>query len=296
MAAVTVFTPTYNRSATLERLYRSLQEQINKDFEWLVVDDGSSDQTESLLTKWEQDKNDFAVRYIQKENGGKHTAINLGIEKANGKLFFIVDSDDYLLPDAIEKILQWEKALPSDFSIKFCGVAGARGYTSEKMIGTGSGKAYADATSQRRSEHGISGDKAEAFYTDILRQFPFPVFPEERFVSESIVWFALGKAGYHIRWYDDIIYIGEYLEDGLTYQSIQLLERNPRGYLLALKSDLENLDIRGLRRLGCYAAYERTAKKLGQTTAQIAEELGVSKATLTVSRCLKSIKDKILPR
>ena len=120
---ITVFTPTYNRAYIIETLYRSLQRQTYRDFEWLVVDDGSADNTKELFEAWQQEDNFFPIRYVKQENGGKCRAINYGLELAKGKLFFNVDSDDYLTEDAIEKLLSWEAGLPEDQ--KFCANCGS---------------------------------------------------------------------------------------------------------------------------------------------------------------------------
>ena len=109
---ITVFTPTYNRAYIIEDLYRSLQRQTYTDFEWLVVDDGSADNTQELFAAWQQEENPFPIRYYKQENGGKCRAINRGLEMAEGELFFTVDSDDYLTDDALEKVVAWEAELP----------------------------------------------------------------------------------------------------------------------------------------------------------------------------------------
>ena len=101
---ITVFTPTYNRAYIIEKLYRSLQHQTFRDFEWLIVDDGSTDNTADIVAIWQHEGNDFPIRYYKKENGGKCRAINYGVDRAEGELFFNVDSDDYLTDDALEKI------------------------------------------------------------------------------------------------------------------------------------------------------------------------------------------------
>ena len=92
---ITIFTPTYNRAYILPILFESLKIQTVKEFEWIIVDDGSTDNTESLIYKFKEECN-FSIRYFKKENQGKHIAINFGVEKAKGNLFFIVDSDDYI--------------------------------------------------------------------------------------------------------------------------------------------------------------------------------------------------------
>ena len=106
---ITILTPTYNREKTLKRAYESLLAQTNKDFEWIVVDDGSSDNTKSLIEGFINESK-LDIRYIYKTNGGKHTALNVGTAEAKGELLLILDSDDYLSEDAIElSYAYWEK-------------------------------------------------------------------------------------------------------------------------------------------------------------------------------------------
>lgn len=104
---ITVFTPTYNRAYILNNLYESLKRQTSKSFEWIIVDDGSVDMTESLVNEWLKNDNLFPIKYVKKVNEGKHIAINVGVEQAKGDWFLIVDSDDYLYDDAIEKVIKW---------------------------------------------------------------------------------------------------------------------------------------------------------------------------------------------
>ena len=288
---LTVFTPAYNRGYILDRLYASLKSQTVHEFEWLVIDDGSTDNTQELFQKWTEENHPFSIRYYKVPNGGKHRAINRGVELAQGALFFIVDSDDYITEDAVETILKWERELPQNPPYPFAGVAGARGYTKEKMIGRGHGKDYVDCSAQERAFYGIIGDKAEVFYTDILKQFPFPSFEGENFLTESVVWFAIGSKGYKLRWYDRIIYIGAYLEDGLTANNMQLFYRNPRGYLLSLKSDLDHLPLNKKQRLGHYAVYAKVGRQLGMSSREIRSQLQISAVTLTIACFLKWGKD-----
>ena len=123
---VTVFTPTYNRAYILERLYNSLKRQSIYDFEWLVIDDGSTDSTSQLLEKWKKENLPFDIVYYKKDNGGKCRAINLGLQYARGELFLVVDSDDYLSEDAIEKITAWSNTIKE--KEQFCGFAGNWSY------------------------------------------------------------------------------------------------------------------------------------------------------------------------
>ena len=107
MPYFTVFTPTYNRAYILPKLYQSLREQTCKDFEWMIVDDGSTDDTGKLVAQWEDQNNGFDIHYYKIQNGGKPRAINFGITKANGDFFFMVDSDARLTTDAVQKMLLW---------------------------------------------------------------------------------------------------------------------------------------------------------------------------------------------
>ena len=122
MNLTTVFTPTYNRAYLLPRLYQSLKAQTVTNFEWLIVDDGSTDDTQQVIQRWAEQENKFSIRYTRVENGGKHRAINLGVQLARGELFFIVDSDDALAPNAMERINFWRNSIRG--SSEFAGVSG----------------------------------------------------------------------------------------------------------------------------------------------------------------------------
>lgn len=228
ISRITVFTPTYNRGYLIDKLYQSLLSQTRKDFEWLVVDDGSTDGTESFFQELLQNSPAFPIRYYKKENGGKHRAINYAMPLAEGELFFIVDSDDTLVSDAIEKLFRWADSL--DGTKKWAGVSGLRGRTETEALGERNSKSeYVDAKCKERIKFHLTGDHAEAYFTEVLRKYPFPEFEGERFVVEDTVWNRIACDGYYLRWFDEIIYICEYLEDGLTHRFFQLLRDNPQG-------------------------------------------------------------------
>lgn len=229
---ITVFTPTYNRAYTLGDLYNSLLNQTCFDFEWLIVDDGSTDNTEELVKNW-QDNGRFAVRYHKKANGGKPSAINCGLKLAEGEYFWIIDSDDTATPKGVETCLKWIKNLPE--GEKFAGVGGLRGDKSGGIIGTTFEGEYVDATTLERANHNIGGDKSEMFFTEVIRQFPFPEFAGEKFVPEALIWNRIAKAGYKIRWFNEIVHITEYLEDGMTKNVDKNLITNWQGYSLYVK-------------------------------------------------------------
>lgn len=235
---VTVFTPTYNRAYVIEKLYRSLQRQTCTDFEWLVVDDGSVDGTEQLFDGWRREESSFPIRYYRQENGGKYRAINYGLELAQGVLFFTVDSDDYLTDDALEKIVNWEASLPANGH--YCGLAGNLSTSCDAYINTVFEGGYHDGTALDRYSV-ADGERAMVFYTDVHRKYLYPDHPGEKFMTEAVTWNRMAADGYRIRFYNDIIWIYEYLEDGLTSSGYKLFLNNPRGFGLFLKEKAEFL-------------------------------------------------------
>lgn len=252
---ITVFTPTYNRAYRIETLYRSLQQQSFRDFEWLVVDDGSTDETERLFEKWLEEKNDFLIRYFKTENGGKHRAVNCGLKEAVGELFYIVDSDDYLPNDALEMIDRVEKTIPFENKSAYAGVAGQKGFENNQAIGSTFEGEFLDITSLEREKYDIRGDKAEVFYTEILKQYPFPEFENERFITECVVWDKIAFAGYKLRFFNRPVMVCEYLEDGLSAKEHQLFLNNPKGYGLYLAQSGQYGKLRGLKKWETFYRY-----------------------------------------
>jgi glycosyltransferase involved in cell wall biosynthesis len=223
---LTVFTPTYNRAYVISRLYESLCRQTCKDFEWLVVDDGSTDNTEQLFATLIAEQK-INIRYIRKDNGGKHTAINLGTREAKGDLFFIVDSDDYLTDDAVEWIAQSSTDILHDS--RYAGLSATRIHPDGSRIGGAFPREHYDCTAlDIRNRYHIHGDLAEIYKTTILKQFPFPEFEDERFSPEALVWNRIAMAGYQLRYYDKGIYICEYLGDGLTAAITKVRIKSPK--------------------------------------------------------------------
>lgn len=255
MKRFTVFTPTFNRGYIIEKLYKSLQRQTFRDFEWLVIDDGSTDNTAEIFSRICSEANDFPIRYFKTNNGGKHRAINRGVKEANGELFYIVDSDDFLLVGALENADQIEKTIPESEKEKYCGICGLRGYDEFNMIGTTFVGDLLDITAADRANYKIAGDKAEIFYTDVLRRFPFPEFENENFLTESIVWDRMAHDGYLLRFFNDIQIVCNYLPDGLTNQGQSLFIKNPKGYGLFLSQKSEYKKLCGLFKWNAYYRY-----------------------------------------
>lgn len=210
---VTIATPAYNRAALLPRLYRSLCEQTCSDFEWLVVDDGSDDDTPQVMESIIGESR-IAVRYIRKPNGGKHTAVNLSAREARGELLFIADSDDWLPETAIADVIYAYSAIIDDEA--FCGVCGLDEYADGRVVGSGLPQDVIDASPQNiREKWGVTGDLKEVFRTEVLRSFPFPEIPDEKFCPEVLIWNRIGQK-YKLRYFNKTIYTVEYQPNGLT--------------------------------------------------------------------------------
>ena len=223
---ITVFTPTYNRAKLLPRLHKSLQEQTNKDFEWVIVDDGSTDNTKEVIEKIiiEQEDN-IPIRYFYKENGGKHTAINQGVKLALGELFLILDSDDSLPVYSLEKIQTFYNE--SKAQLNFGGGCGLMGHHDGTRIGSGfpSKTLYAN-TIELRYKYQITGDLLEIFKTDVLKEYPFPEITGERFCPEALLWNRIARK-YKLYCFKEIIYFRDYLDGGLTDKIIEIRMKSP---------------------------------------------------------------------
>ncbi len=234
---VTILTPTYNRAYILPDLYESLIYQTSFNFNWVIVDDGSSDNTREIIESWIKEKKPFDLLYLYKHNGGKHRAINYALSYIESEYVFIVDSDDKLISEAIENIELWIHSI-KHFD-DFAGVAGLRGYDENNKIGTfpklKNNMHYIDSSNIQRRKNHLLGDKAEIYKTKILKKYLFPEFEGETFVTEGVVWNKIALDGYKIRWFDKIIYIGNYLNDGLTKNLDNLRHNNINGYFEEVK-------------------------------------------------------------
>lgn len=222
---LTIFTPVYNRAHTVNRLYESLRRQRCFDFEWLIIDDGSSDNIRETVGNFVS--NCFPIRFFRKENGGKHTAYNTAVEAARGEYFMCVDSDDILADNAVIDIINFTVGLPAK-----CGIAAYKTDFCGNMLGSEFPKNTEETTTYELSEKlGGGGEYTYIYPTDIVRQVPFPVFEGERFVTESVVYDRLDKIC-KIRFLPRIITICEYQPDGYSASVNKIMKNNPIGYSL----------------------------------------------------------------
>lgn len=290
MIELTICTPTYNRAYCLENLYCSLCEQTNLNFEWLIVDDGSTDETESVVKNWLKQKTPINMRYIKKENGGKHTAINYGVNNAIGKLFFIVDSDDFLVNNAVETILTDIKKIPLE---GYVGIGYNKIFKDSTIIGSTFKGDYIDATALERSKYNIIGDKAEVFFTKLLRNYPFPVFDGERYLTEAIVWNRMAGDGYKIRWFNKGIYVCEYREDGLSMNASNI--NNFNGYTLFIRELVKYNEISLKEKIRWVGVYVDIAIQKGMHYKNIANLIDENLGIIFFSRYAYLVK-KIINR
>lgn len=257
--SLTILTPTYNRAYILPKLYESLTKQTNLQFTWLVVDDGSSDNTKELIQKFIKEEK-IKIVYIKQENGGKHRALNMGAKAVTTDAVFIVDSDDYLTSDAVETILDSWNIVEEN---KLIGITFLRGYSETEVIGEEYPENYLIKNfNEVRYNMGIKGDKAEVLDAQIMKASPFPDIPNERFMSEGVAWKKMAKKGDSL-FINKIIYITEYLEDGYTSSGRMLLINNPLGAMLNAKMAMTDefiLKVR-LRNALLYIAYGYVAHK-----------------------------------
>lgn len=227
MATLTIFTPAYNRAHTLPRTYESLCSQSCKDFVWLIVDDGSSDNTRELVRQWQEKDNGFEIRYIYKQNGGMHTAHNTAYENIDTELNTCIDSDDCLAPGAVEKILcKWE-------SVRDRGYAGIIALDADmegRIIGAGFPDGLTETTLMDYYDRGGSGDKKLIYRTDVIRQYPpYPVFEGEKYVCISSL-YTLVDQDYLLAVLPEVVCNVDYQPDGHSTGMFREYMRSPRGF------------------------------------------------------------------
>lgn len=256
---LTIVTPSYNRSGTLPLLYQSLLNQTSNDFDWLIIDDGSQDNTKEIVEGFANDGH-VPVSYVYKENGGKHSALNIAFRTVKSELLFIVDSDDVLTKDAVETILKDWNAVKD---INLCGISYLRGYDEIRVIGDQHPQDHVvDNFINLRYNKGVDGDKAEVWKTDCLRDFQFPEYPGERFISESVAWIYLAKK-WNMLMVNKIIYITEYLEGGLSESGRKLRFQCPNlmayGSLMTMSKEF-SMKIR-IKEALLYIVYSKFGKK-----------------------------------
>ena len=228
---LTIFTPTYNRANLLPKLFESIRRQTGfTDFEWLIIDDGSTDGTEAMVAEWQSTQLNFALRYVKQPNGGKHRAMNRAAQLAEGEWFLCVDSDDLLASDtAVDQLAPMLQELTP--KAEFCSLTPLRITPAGEIIGTKNLPAQLDTDffTYRMKMH-VKGDRAEVMRTSTLRQYPFPEFEGEKFLSEGCLMTKMAER-YVTRFVTLPMVICEYLPGGLTDNIKRLMRENPLGVM-----------------------------------------------------------------
>lgn len=221
---ITVLTPSYNRGSLLRNLYQSLLKQDYKDFEWVIIDDGSIDDTESVVKNLSQEQK-IIISYFKQSNGGKHKALNKGVKESKGELILIVDSDDSLPKDSLSIINSQYLKIKGNPGIG--GVCGLMAHHDGTIIGHRNISSSMNISSiEMRYKYGFMGDVCEVFKTEILREFPFPEIDNEKFCPEALVWNRIARK-YKLHFFNHVVYFRDYLEGGLTSKIVRIRMNSP---------------------------------------------------------------------
>ncbi len=236
MPTITVFTPAYNRAHTLPRTYESLLKQNNKDFVWLIIDDGSVDNTSELVKEWQSRDNGFEIKYIYKENGGMHTAHNTAYENIDTELNLCIDSDDMLSINAIDEILnKWSVVRNNGYA----GLIGLDADFNGKVIGNGFAPSLTETTLGGYYANGGTGDKKLVYRTDVIKRYPaYPVFEGEKYVALGYL-YRLIDQDYKLAVLNKVLCDVEYQADGSTGTMWKQYKRNPKGFAFWRKTCMQ---------------------------------------------------------
>lgn len=234
MKTLTIFTPAYNRAHTIGRTYESLLRQTSKDFEWLVIDDGSTDNTQELVEKWiAEDK--IPIRYIRQENQGMHGAHNTAYRNITTELNTCIDSDDYMPDDAVEKIIAFWLQNQTD---GYAGIIGLDQTEDGKTIGSRFPDEMKECTLQGYYAAGGSGDKKLVYRTDVIKNYPeYPLFEGERYVGLAYKYMLIDRE-YKLLTLNEPLATVEYQQDGSSYNMYRQYWRNPRGFAFFRKTEM----------------------------------------------------------
>lgn len=238
MKELTIVTPTYNRAYILNKAYKSLVNQTNQSFKWLIIDDGSSDNTEEYVGKLIK-KNEIEIEYIKKENGGKASALNMGLDIIETPYCVCLDSDDWFSENAVEFALNLLKEEKQNSSC--CGILAIRNNPDGSYMGNQKiPNSYKYITmDDLYNKIGFASELICFYKSEIVKQYRFPVFEHEKFMPPSWFHYKLcEKYVFRTSW-DTLCYC-EYIRDGLTKNKRKIIVNNPRGYTLIKRISFQN--------------------------------------------------------
>ena len=237
MKTITVFTPTYNRAYCLDKCYESLIQQTSQDFLWLIIDDGSTDNTPELVATWIEEKK-IGIQYHYQENQGMHGGHNAAYRLINTPLNVCIDSDDAMPNQAIEKILEVWKVIKDD--TKFAGLVGLDADLDGNIIGTTIPANIKETTLyDLYNVHGVKGDKKLVYKTEVVKKYPpYPIFEGERFVPLGYL-YQLIDQDYKLFPTNEVLCIVEYMADGSSLNILKQYRRHPKGFAFSRKSRMK---------------------------------------------------------
>lgn len=236
MKRLTVFTPTYNRAYYLKKCYEGLKKQTCKEFKWLIIDDGSTDNTNELVERWIKE-NIIEITYKFQKNLGMHGAHNTAYELIDTELNVCIDSDDYMPEDAVAKILTfWEKNESSELA----GIAGLDSYANGKIVGTGFPDEIKRATLfDIYHKHGVTGDKKLVYRSELTKKYQYPVFEGEKYVGLAYKYYWIDLT-HKLALLNEVLCIVEYLDDGSSKNMLKQYRNNPRGFAFFRVENMKN--------------------------------------------------------
>lgn len=270
---LTVLTATYNRAAFLKRCYESLRAQTCKKFEWLIVDDGSTDETQKVVEELQKCRDEFSIRYYKKSNGGKHTALNYSHPYINGKWTILLDDDDMLTAGAVEMILEYCNKYSGKRKIG-CLSFQKGDVEGKALVDWGEGNDIISNAIDFRINARRFGDCAEVIKSEVLKNYPFPKFEKERFLPEDHLWINSAYE-YDTVYIRKIIYIAEYQEGGLTKCGKNMRLKNPCGgvYSCSLYFNRRFKFVIRLRKAILFNAYALATKSWFENYKQVKNKM-----------------------
>lgn len=233
---LTIFTPSYNRAYILHKCYESLKRQSNKDFLWLIIDDGSTDNTKELVDSW-IDENLIEIRYHYQNNQGMHGAHNKAYELMDTELNVCIDSDDYMADDAVENIINfWNKNKRDDLA----GIIALDAYEDGNIIGQKFPEDMRETTLfEINNIHKVPGDKKLVYRTELTKEYPYPLFEGEKYVGLAYKYYKLDEK-YKLLTLNKVVCIVEYLEDGSSKNMLRQYRTNPKGFAFYRIENMKN--------------------------------------------------------
>ncbi len=226
MPTLTIITPTYNRAKLLRQCWNSLNQQTCKDFQWLVVDDGSTDDTSAVVEEMMALDHEYMFQYVKKDNGGKHTALNYAHPYILGDYVLVLDSDDLLTETAVQQVLDAWREFESDSTVGR--VIFLKGFSRKEPICHVLHEGVPLDTLKEPRIGTAGRDCCDTFRSELFRKYPFPVFPGERFIGEGAAFFFMEKESLGV-YVNQVIYLCQYYEDGLTKAGRKMRIENPLG-------------------------------------------------------------------